>query len=184
MPAQLPANTAYTYATEFSVDEAQQAGATGVWFSQPVAGYVENFLHFPVGGDVPSGYYDKTKAAWIAEPSGRVVKLLGVSNGKADLDVTGGGQPASQATLDALGITDAERVKLASLYQPGAELLRVPLEHFSPGDWNWPFTLPDLTEGPKNPSPPPPVTGGYGPPPNNCGSTIGCENQTLGEKVS
>ena len=36
MPALLPPLSAYTYAVEFSVDEAQAAGATTVQFSQPV----------------------------------------------------------------------------------------------------------------------------------------------------
>ena len=48
MPASLPPNSAYTYAIEFSVDEALAAGATQVNFSQPVPVYTENFLNFPV----------------------------------------------------------------------------------------------------------------------------------------
>ena len=49
----LPAESGYTYAVDYSVDEALAAGARQVRFSQPVIGYVENFLHFPVGEAVP-----------------------------------------------------------------------------------------------------------------------------------
>ena len=38
---------------------ASAAGATTVEFSQPIATYLENFLHFPVGAAVPAGYYDR-----------------------------------------------------------------------------------------------------------------------------
>ena len=43
------------------VDEALAAGATDVRFSQPLFHYVENFLNFPVGMVVPTGYYDRPK---------------------------------------------------------------------------------------------------------------------------
>ncbi|MBF0426037.1 MAG: hypothetical protein HQL66_09515, partial [Magnetococcales bacterium] len=59
MPATLPATSGYTYAVELSVDEAQAAGAKNVSFTQPVPVYVDNFLHFPIGGAVPVGYYDR-----------------------------------------------------------------------------------------------------------------------------
>ena len=54
MPANLPGLSGYTYCVELSVDEAIAAGAVAVVFSQPVVTYVENFLKFPVGTDVPS----------------------------------------------------------------------------------------------------------------------------------
>ncbi len=56
MPAELPPSSRYTYCVEFTADEAPAAGAT-VRFAQPVMFYVENFLGFPVGSDVPVGYY-------------------------------------------------------------------------------------------------------------------------------
>jgi PKD repeat protein len=49
MPAELPANSGYTYAVEFTVDEAIAAGAQRVRFSRPLIHYAENFLNFPVG---------------------------------------------------------------------------------------------------------------------------------------
>ena len=47
MPGALPPASGYTYAVELSVDEAVEAGATEVRFSQPVANYVDNFLELP-----------------------------------------------------------------------------------------------------------------------------------------
>src|SRR5262249_34739968 len=59
MPATLPANVAYAYSFEINADEAVQAGAQEVTFSQPVPFYVENFLNFPVGIAVPLGSYHR-----------------------------------------------------------------------------------------------------------------------------
>ncbi|RMH52594.1 MAG: hypothetical protein D6685_16330, partial [Bacteroidetes bacterium] len=57
MPAPLPPSSGYTYAVELSADEAIAAGATELRFSAPIASYVDNFLSFPVGMAVPTGYY-------------------------------------------------------------------------------------------------------------------------------
>ena len=54
MPGELPDSSAYTYAVEFSVDEAVEAGATDVKFTKPVTTYVDNFLGFKAGTIVPS----------------------------------------------------------------------------------------------------------------------------------
>ena len=89
MPATLPATSAYTYAVELSIDEAIAAGAVDVQFTQPVIFYVENFLSFPVGADVPMGFYDTRQDIWLASQNGRIIKTLGVTNGSADLDVNG-----------------------------------------------------------------------------------------------
>ena len=61
MPGELPPSSGYTYALELSVDEADLAGATSVRFNQAIPFYVENFLRFPVGSPVPSGYYDRER---------------------------------------------------------------------------------------------------------------------------
>ncbi len=110
------------------------AKATGVQFSKPVDLYLQNFLHFPVGGAVPTGYYDRTKGRWVPTPNGRVIGILSITGGMVDLDVDGKGQPATAAKLATLGITDAERTQLAGLYKPGQSVWRVPLRHFSPFD--------------------------------------------------
>ena len=66
MPGSLPANSGYTYAAEFSVDEALKAGATQVNFDKPLINYTENFIGAPVGSAVPTGYYDRETAEWKA----------------------------------------------------------------------------------------------------------------------
>ncbi|MGH8264848.1 MAG: IPT/TIG domain-containing protein, partial [Steroidobacteraceae bacterium] len=188
MPAVLPAQTGYTYAAEFSVDEAVTAGATEVQFSKPVATYVDNFLHFPTGTVVPSGYYDRRAAAWVPSDNGRVIAVLSVSNGLADLDTDGDG-----AADNGLGIDDAERLQLASLYPAGQTLWRVPITHFTTWDYNWTASPPDDAIAPG-------ATPGSGANPDGkdmtpstettkddackaSGSIIECENQTLGEEV-
>jgi len=138
MPAELPASSAYTYAVELSVDEAITAGATKVQFSSPVYYYVENFLGFPVGMKVPSGYYDRVKAAWVSSTNGRVIGIINTSGGTAAVDVDGDGNADDTATLGALGFSSAELEKLASLYSPGQTLWRIPISHFTPWDFNWP----------------------------------------------
>jgi YD repeat-containing protein len=186
MPAALPPTSAYTYAVELSADEATALGATAVDFSQPVLHYVENFLGFPVGGIVPVGFYDRQVGMWIPSDNGRIIKVLSITSGMANLDLDGSGQAASPTSLAALGITDAERQSLASLYTPGQQLWRLPIPHFSPGDGNHPFapfsgTLSAEDEQPKQPPPQP-----NNPLDRSChsvGSVIECQNQILGEGV-
>lgn len=179
MPAPLPPSSGYTYAVELSVDEAVAAGATEVRFSQAVPTYVENFLGFPVGGTVPSGYYDRQKGQWIASANGRVIKVLGITGGLADLDTDGDTATDDAIKLTALGVTNDERARLALLYSAGQTLWRVPVAHFTPWDFNWPWgPPPDAIPPPAN-SPSPDIDT-----PNvQCGSVIGCENQSLGESM-
>lgn len=178
MPAALPPTTAYTYAAELSVDEALAAGATEVQFSKPVAFYVENFLGFPVGTRVPLGSYDREAGDWKAEPDGLVVEIVSVTDGRADVDVYGTGQPATQATLDSLGISDSERQELAALYSPGQTVWRTEHSHFTSWDWNWSYWFPPKADLPK--------ADVKVDDPQRCenqraGSIIGCESQSLGE---
>ena len=193
MPADLPSNSGYTYALEFSVDEADMAGATSVQFSQPLALYVNNFPGFPAttndaGTSVPAGFYDRDAGAWKKSlpPSdagpgdggnGQIVTITGFLNGAAQV-----------TTNSALSLSSGELQQLNNLYGPGSanagapiQLWRVPIEHFSGWDLNW----------------------GYGPPPGagacNCavatsdspidhsctksGSIIECQNQILAEEI-
>lgn len=150
MPAPLPPNVGYTYCVEYSADE---AGGQSVVFDNPIYHYLENFINAPVGGIVPMGYYDYKAAAWIPSKNGLVIKILSITNGMADLDVDGSGQPADAAALAALNITDEERQQLAALYQPGQELWRVPITHFTPWDCNWPYGPPLGATPPNVPNP-------------------------------
>ncbi len=185
MPGELPPTTGYTYAVELSVDEATAAGASEVRFDRPVITYLENFLHFPAGTVVPVGYYDRVRAFWLAAAlDGRVIDVLTVASGTADLDVDGSGQPASAATLAGLGITDAERQQIAALYTAGQSLWRVPVTHFTPYDYNW--ALQPLQPGANLPKENPPAGGDKDKKDDPClcsGSILEAENQILGEVV-
>ena len=178
MPAELPPTSAYTYAVDFTVDQALAVDATTVNFDKPLASYTDNFLDFPVGTPVPAGFYDRSRHTWVAAPDGVVVAVVGATAGKADLDVTGDGTADTGSALTELGITDDERTKLATLYSTGAELWRVPIWHFTPWDYNWPVGLPPGATAPDGRP--------YPTPRDKCettGSIIGCAAQTLGEAV-
>jgi RHS repeat-associated protein len=149
MPAELPPTSGYTYALEYTADEALTAGATRVVFSQPLFHYVEDFIGFTVGGAVPAGYYDRQQARWIPSENGRVIQILQIANGHADLDTDGDGVVDDNATLAALGVTDAERIELANLYNSGQKLWRVPVPHFTPWDYNWLILQPPASDVPK-----------------------------------
>ncbi len=182
MPGDLPFESGYTYCVDLSADETTPAGAQGVTFSQPVACYLENFLNFPVGNAVPSGYYDPQRSAWIPSANGLVVRILSITNGMADLDVDGSGTPATETTLQALGITDAERQQVATLYQVGQSLWRVAVSHFSWWDWNWGGGPPPDAVAPDQQAP----TAEDGGVNNDCqspGSIIQVRNQILEEML-
>lgn len=108
------------------------------------------------------------------------MKILSTANGLAQLDIDGSGQAATPGQLSQLGVVDAERAKLAELYQPGKTLWRVPVRHFSPWDVNWGLALPP---GATSPDFNQPVSTVVLPKPcTSSGSIIECENQTLGEQ--
>ena len=174
MPGELPDSSAYTYAVEFSVDDAVEAGATDVKFTKPVTTYVDNFLGFKAGTIVPSAYYDEGKGAWVPSKNGLVIKIVSESGGRANVDTNGDG------TADNTGIDDAERQKLAQQYDAGKSLWRVEVEHFTPWDYNWPYGCRAQCDAPNEEPPPPP----YCPECEAAGSIIGVFNQTLGEKLS
>ncbi|MBI2877240.1 MAG: hypothetical protein HYY20_10190 [Candidatus Tectomicrobia bacterium] len=182
MPAELPPTSGYTYAVEVSADEAVEAGATEVQFDRPVIFYVENFLNFPVGGIVPTGYYDRIRGVWVPSDNGRIIQVLSHNNGLAALDINGDGTADDATALAALGITEAERQRLAALYSPGQSLWRVPITHFTPWDCNWPYGPPPDAGPPDQPPP-----RGDDPEGDFCelpGSIIECQNQTLGEAIN
>lgn len=198
MPGELPPASGYTFAAEFSVDQAIAAGASTVTFSQPVVVYEDNFLNFPVGVVVPVGSYSRASASWTPEENGRVIKILAIANGKASLDVRGDGVAADAAALAELHITDAELAQLATLYTAGDSLWRVQNSHFSPWDYNWPYGPRPCPGGAYTCSPPtlePIIIASLkeleGPPkpPDNPDNTIcpGCfidvQNRAVGESI-
>ena len=182
MPGLLPSSSGYTYAAELSTDEATAAGAREVLFSQPVSFYLDNFLNIPVGTEVPIGYYDRDVAAWKPELDGRVISIVSVTSGLANIAVTSAGTAASQAVLDSLGFTTAERRELANLYPVGKTLWRSTHTHFSPIDWNFRYLLAAFSNAAKV------AFDQFGSlfDCNSCskpGSVIGVQNQTLGEAI-
>lgn len=178
MPAELPATSAYTYAVELSADEAIAAGATEVRFTKAVALYVDNFIGFKTGLAVPAGYFDRNAGVWIPADDGRVIQIVGVTAGMADVAVDSTLTPANTATLTALGFTDAERQQLAQRYAVGKTLWRLETTHFTPFDLNWFVRAfnPDDSPKPVDDNP-------KGPSCEAAGSIIGCEGQTLGEVI-
>src|SRR6056297_2764859 len=191
MPGELPPTSSYTYAAELSVDEALAAGSNRVEFSQPVWFYLENFIGFPAGERVPTGYYDRELGRWIAIPDGAVIDIVDEQAGLAGLDIDGDGIADDPADLESiLGITEAERAQLAALYEPGDSVWRVGLEHFTPIDCNWlsrnpdaippPGGRPDVNGGRNGPE-------GFPPPEDPCeegGSIIECQSQVLRESIA
>lgn len=179
MPAVLPPESGYTYCVELSADEAIVAGATRVDFSQPVQFYVENFLGFPVGTVVPTGYYDRALGAWLSSSNGRVVKILAVNGGVASVDTTGDG------VADDTVIPEAERRELGGMYAAGVTLWRVPIQHFTPWDCNWPYGPPEDAVAPGTPGA---SCGSESTPPSgpDCasGSVINCQGRGVGEALS
>ena len=180
MPAQLPPSSGYTYAMELSLDEALSPELS-VQFDRPLRYYVDNFLHFPVGKAVPFATFNRSRGAWEAEADGRVIAILGESEGLAQVDTNGDGWPDSSSVLSALGFNDDELQQLATLYPAGAELWRVGIDHFTPGDCNWPTAADDDADRPRNGGPRGDRRKGDPCEENN--SIIACENQALGECV-
>ncbi len=175
MPGELPPTSAYTYAVEFSADQAVAANAATVTFNQPLPTYVENFLGFPVGEAVPVGYYDRSQGVWRPSANGRVIKITAIDGGIATVDTVGtGGLPP--VVLDG-----SELQTLASLYAVGQELWRTPVSHFSTLDMNWAFFVPASAATPESD---PEATADLD---DSCevagNSTIECENQILGETL-
>jgi len=183
MPGLLPSTADYTYAIDLSVDQARAAGATQVNLSRAIPIYVDNFLDFPVGTIVPSGYYDREQSNWVAAENGRVVQVLGVDqNGLAQLDIDGSGQAANAQALAELGLTDAERQQLAIQSADGTpkSYMRVFITQITPYDLNW--DIADATD----PSLPPGEGGSEHPPEDsNCakGCIIEVQSQVLGERI-
>ena len=181
MPAQLPEYSTYTYAVDYQLDEAEAQRAQKVGFSKTVYAYVNNFLNFPVGAVVPSGWYDQQLTQWVPSANGQVIEILGVNSaGEAEIDVDGSGQPADVATLASLGFTTTELVFLAEHYSVGTILWRVPASHFCAYDYN-PYGVHANSAGLSGGAPYRPATSNTNPCKPGC--IVGALHQTLGESI-
>ena len=127
MPGALPATTGYTYAAEFSVDEALAAGATEVRLRQ-AGRQLHRELHRRSRRQRRPDRLLRPRARPSGSPSenGRVIEIVSEAGGRPASTSTATATADPAPTLAALGITDAERVRLAALYDPGQELWRVP----------------------------------------------------------
>ncbi|OUR89322.1 hypothetical protein A9Q81_21925 [Gammaproteobacteria bacterium 42_54_T18] len=179
MPGDLPSSSAYTYAAEFSIDEAITGPGESIVFSQPLPIYLDNFIGIPTGGAVPAGWYDSERSAWIASENGRVIEILTIENGKASVDLVGEGVAATPQELIQAGITDEELVMLPTLYTEGKSLWRIPISHFTPWDFNFPYWAPDGVRQQFAPI----GDGRIDDPCEASGSIIECQNQVLGERI-
>ena len=182
MPGTLPATTAYTYALELSVDEAEAVGATTVRFSKPVAFHVDNVLGVATGKTVPVGYFDRARNQWIGMKAARIVKVVGTTNGLAELDTNGDGVADAPSVLTAQGYTAGERTQIVSRYTVGATLLRALTDHFTPMDCNSPWGWPTDARGPNGSPDSPKDSKG-----SDCdanGSLVGCIDQSLRQRVA
>ena len=94
---------AASYAIDLGTDEALETGATEVKFSKPLFQYVENFLNLPVGTVPALARYRRRTVLWTPGPAGRVVRVVGVKDGLAELDVDGKGQAGRPGDPDRSG---------------------------------------------------------------------------------
>jgi len=92
----------------------------GLTFSENMPLYLPDAHQFPIGTSVPVGRYSQEKSRWLPAGTGRVLQLVGVENGMADLGL-------DAAQLSRLGISDSERTWLAQHHAVGTVLVRVPL---------------------------------------------------------
>lgn len=145
MPASLPEASAYTYAIDFTVDEALLYGGGNIVFNKPIPNYTDNFIGLPVGTIVPVGSYSYDQKKWIAELDGIVLEIVSIENGVAYLDVDGDGAHDNwNGKLTLLGVSQSELEWLATTYGPGKTLWRTVVSHFTPYDYNHPY-LPEAS---------------------------------------
>ncbi len=178
LPGTLPPASALGYGIDLAADEAINQHAKAVTFDKPFAVYTSNFLAFSVGSKVPAAYFDSTRSLWIPINNGRVVSIVSITSGMANLDVTGSGSASGQSNLDSLGISNDERQKLALLFSVGQSFMRIEASRLGPWSYSWPFGPPLTAKWPSMPSPTKQMLD------KDCttsGSIIGIQNQTLGE---
>jgi RHS repeat-associated protein len=144
---------------------------------------VENFMGAAVGSEPGSMTLDTATATWTPDPnSGRVVRVVSEAGGLAQLDADGDGD-ADAADDAALGLTamDPEKSQLAALYEPGAELWRLLLPHFSGRCGHLPYLFADGARKPRQPRGKAPGTDACCEKP--AGSSLHLEQQALAEVV-
>ncbi len=128
---------------------------------------------------MPAGTYDYEQGLWVADPDGRVVQLVSITGGLADLDITGDGVADPAASVEAIGISEDEEARLATRHSVGTELWYTEIAHFSVIDLNNMKGCP-ACEGPLDL---PVTTDDTCSAEEEVASVIECTNQTFGEDV-
>ena len=177
MPGELPATSAYTYAVEFSVDEAVEAGATDVRFTKPVITYVDNFLGFPAGTVVPAAYYDEEQGRLGAVRERRRDQDRRRDGATRRRDVDTDGDGTSSTTL---GIDDAERREARRAVRRRQEPVARRGRALHAVGLQLALRLRGRVRPARRGPPPPPADC---PECEGAGSIIGVFNQTLGERL-
>ena len=138
MPGSLPVTSEYTFAFEASFDEATLLDAKSVRFNKPVYTYVTNFLNLPTGAIVPAGYYDREIGRWVGEDNGLVVKIVGKNEQGVKVAVSQDEAALGSDELALLNFSSNELKNLADRFKVGDSFWRVPINHFTPWDFNFP----------------------------------------------
>ena len=178
MPGGLPPNSGYTFAVDLAFSLGQEkVGGKDVLFvddqGEPavVYLYVDNFLGFPAGTVVPSGFYDKDRAEWLPEMEGMIIDFTGVEDGLAVLET--GDAPAPT-------ISDEERALLSTLFDAPSSFMRTPLPHFSTVDLNYGVTSAPGSAAPENDEASPEKEDNCR---SDCGSVLELDTQSLREFI-
>jgi len=172
MPATCPPTSAYTYAVEYSADEALAAVPRWCISASPYT----TIWRISWGSRWESACRPATTTgAAIPGCLSRRCRgqdtVRGWRNGSTRCQWSG--LSATASARQALGVTDAELALLGQRYQPGQTLWRVPISPFTPWDLNWPpfrqttqspLTIPTTDSATDNPP--------TDDPDNECGSII------------
>jgi RHS repeat-associated protein len=192
MPGTLPPTSGYTYAVDVSVvdqngvpyNSVNLVDSNGHAVQVPI--YVDNFLDLAVGQKIPTGYYDKTKGAWIPSDEsddGCVIQITSIDSDTHQATVSDSGLAGDCG----LNLTADELTSIGTQYSGETlpyTIWRVPVTHFTPWDFNFSTgSVSDCQHG--GPCDNPTVANNQPLDNPNCaqGSIIECQNQVLGERV-
>jgi RHS repeat-associated protein len=135
MPAQLPPTSAFTWCAEVEADEAED-----LYFEKAIDIYVENFLGFDVGYEIPVGFYERDLAAWVPDKNGVIVMLLDTdSDGIVDALDADGDMIADDLNNNGNIHDEVNGLTDPASFMPGDTLMRAEITHFSTVDLNAPW---------------------------------------------
>ena len=151
MPGELPPTSAYTYAVEYSVDEANKDQAR----RRPVRQADRHLRRQPASASRParrSRWATTTARRRSGSPAkdGVVIKIVSRGRrprGRSTSPATASPTPARRSPRSAS--TTTSWPSSAELYDPGKSLWRAAITHFTPWDYNWPYGLPGRRRRPR-----------------------------------